>query len=383
MHKFSYKTIIFFFIIFLFFPSLTNAEEPLYDVDIHFFWGNGCPHCAKAEKVLEKIEKKYNNITIYDYQVYSNATNQKIFEEMTEAIGENIEYIPCIIIGTRAIVGFHPTLTKTKVIDAIEYYSYNENDGPILEDEKEVDVPIFGKIDPTNFSLPLITIVLGTLDGFNPCAMWVLLFLISVLIGLKDRKKMWVLGFTFLFTSALIYFLFMAAWLEFMLILEMLVWLRLLIGLVALIGGGINLKSYFNSNESGCKVVDEEKRTKIFNKINKLTKENKMHLAIIGIITLAISVNMIELICSAGLPVIYTKILAMNELNKIVYYGYLLLYVLFFLLDDLIIFSIAMLTLKLTGISTKYSRYSSLIGGILMIIIGILLIIKPEWLMFG
>ena len=98
---------------------------------------------------------------------------------------------------------------------------------------------------------------------------------------------------------------------------------------------------------------------------------------------LAASVNLIELACSAGIPVIFTQLLAMNDLNNISYFIYILIYIICFMLDDLIIFIIAIKTMELTGISTKYSKYSHLIGGILMFIIGILLIVKPEWLMFN
>jgi hypothetical protein len=106
-------------------------------------------------------------------------------------------------------------------------------------------------------------------------------------------------------------------------------------------------------------------------------------LALGGIIVLAFLVNLVELVCSAGLPAIYTQILALNNLANWQYYFYIFLYVFFFMVDDLLIFIVAMVTLKMTGLSTRYARYSHLIGGILMIIIGILLIFKPEWLMFG
>ena len=81
---------------------------------------------------------------------------------------------------------------------------------------------------------------------------------------------------------------------------------------------------------------------------------------------LAISVNVIELACSAGLPLIFTQILAMNKVRRIAKLIYLLLYILFFMIDDIIVFAIAMFTFKVTGISTKYTKYSHLIGGIII-----------------
>ena len=105
--------------------------------------------------------------------------------------------------------------------------------------------------------------------------------------------------------------------------------------------------------------------------------------ALAGIIALAVAVNLVELLCSAGLPVVFTQILALNNLPTWQYYAYLILYIFIFILDDLIVFILAMLTLKMTGLGNKYARYSHLIGGAVMVIVGLLLIFKPEWLMFG
>ena len=118
-------------------------------------------------------------------------------------------------------------------------------------------------------------------------------------------------------------------------------------------------------------------------KIKKFTSEKSLLLALVGVITLAFSVNLIELACSAGLPLIFTQILALNNLGLFEYSIYILLYLIFFLIDDIVIFVIAMKTLEVTGISTKYTKYSHLIGGIIMLIIGILMIFKPSWLMFN
>lgn len=121
----------------------------------------------------------------------------------------------------------------------------------------------------------------------------------------------------------------------------------------------------------------------MFARIKKFTHEKSFVIAILGVMFLAISVNLIELACSAGLPVIFTQVLAMNDLSTLEYWIYIFIYIFFFMIDDLIVFAIAVKTMELTGITTKYTKYSHLIGGLLMFIIGILLIVKPEWLMFN
>ena len=169
----------------------------------------------------------------------------------------------------------------------------------------------------------------------------------------------------------------------FLLFLGFIVWIRIIIGLVALGSGGYNLREWWVNREAYCKVTKNEKRQRIFTKLKEITQNKKFLMALGGIILLAFAVNLVEAICSAGLPAIYTQILTLSDLSTLGYYSYILLYILVFMLDDLIVFFIAMITLKAVGLSGKFSRASNLIGGILMLIIGLILIFKPEWLMFG
>lgn len=271
-------------------------------------------------------------------------------------------------------------------VNAKEVKTLSNNEENIKE-EVEVDdvksIPVFGEVNLKEVSIPLIAVVFGIVDGFNPCAMWVLLFLISMLLGMKDRKRMWAIGLTFLFTSALVYFVIMMSWITIATRFSTIVWLRNVVAIVAMIGGFVNLKSYMKKADDGCEVIDDNKRTKIFDRIKGFTKEKSFPLAILGVIALAVTVNVIELACSAGFPIVFSQILVVNNVVGSEAILYTLVYVLFFLIDDLIIFFIAMTTMKLTGISTKYSKYSHLIGGILMIIIGSLLLLRPEWIMFN
>lgn len=195
---------------------------------------------------------------------------------------------------------------------------------------------------------------------------------------------MWILGLTFIFFSALVYLFFMMAWLNLASTIIS-TWFKYVIALVAIIGSIINIRSYIKDRkkDAGCQVTSSTKRKKIIYKIQKIVNEKSFILALIGIMALAFSINLIELACSAGLPVLFTQILAINNLSVFEYSLYIFLYLLFFIIDDLVIFIIAMVTLKITGISNKYTKYSHLIGGIIMFIIGILMAFKTDWLMFN
>lgn len=384
----------------LFIPFVVSADEKT--LRVYLFHQESCPHCKKEIQYLEELKNEYSNLDVVTYEVSQNVMNYNFMNRVIDKTGIVTNgQVPFTIIGTDYYIGFEDHVKKS-IKDSIYKFLNDKNSIDVIAKVKNgedvsnikynVDpkstkvIPILGEIDAKKVSLPLVAIVIGAVDGFNPCAMWVLLFLIGMLFHMKDKKKMWILGITFLLTSAVMYLLIMAAWLKVALSFMTVVWLRIFIAIVALVAGLVNLNSYIKEKkrkDDGCEIVDEKKRKKMFTKIKKITSEKKFVLAIFGIIALAISVNLVELACSAGLPLIFTQILALNDLSTFEYVIYMLIYILFFLIDDIVVFVIAMLTLNIKGISSKYGKYSHLIGGIIMILIGILMIFKPEWLMFN
>lgn len=384
----------------LFIPFVVSADEKT--LRVYLFHQESCPHCKKEIQYLEELKNEYSNLDVVTYEVSQNVMNYNFMNRVIDKTGIVTNgQVPFTIIGTDYYIGFEDHVKKS-IKDSIDKFLNDKNSIDVIAKVKNgedvsnikynVDpkstkvIPILGEIDAKKVSLPLVAIVIGAVDGFNPCAMWVLLFLIGMLFHMKDKKKMWILGITFLLTSAVMYLLIMAAWLKVALSFMTVVWLRIFIAIVALVAGLVNLNSYIKEKkrkDDGCEIVDEKKRKKMFTKIKKITSEKKFILAIFGIIALAISVNLVELACSAGLPLIFTQILALNDLSTFEYVIYMLIYILFFLIDDIVVFVIAMLTLNIKGISSKYGKYSHLIGGIIMILIGILMIFKPEWLMFN
>lgn len=385
--------------LFVFNFSIKAEEKNDNKVKVYLFYGDGCPHCKQEKKLLNKLKKQYGKkIELVYYEVWNNSENAKLMDIVKETMGSKSKGVPYTVIGSNTYVGYNDNIGYSieKVINSYLELGDSDivlsilNDNADNIDIKALDVddgtfviPILGKIDASKVSLPLISAIVGFVDGFNPCAMWVLLFLISILIGMKDKKRAFCLGITFLVASASVYLLFMVAWLNVAISMNNIIWLRNLIAVVAIVGALINLISFFKKSEDGCTVTDARKRKKIFEKIKRFTSEKSFILALIGIITLAISVNLIELACSAGMPLLFTQILSFNNLSSFEYGLYIGIYILFFMMDDLVIFFIAMFTMKITGISNKYTKYSHLIGGLIMLIIGILLLVNPGILMFN
>ena len=386
------------FLLVLFFTCVTFVSAK--DATLYFFYGDGCPHCAKEKVFLNEMEDKYEDLTIKRYEVFGNVENSKLMETYKQKLDVSGKGVPFTVVGEDYLYGYMESyneklenmIRKELGLELLNS-SENNNEEPKeemenkeekkLEEKTEETLPLLGKVDIKNTSLVLIIIVLGLVDGFNPCAMWVLLFLISSLIGMENKKRRWIIGITFLLTSALMYLLIMMSWLNIMVSITSTIVIRSIIAIFAIVFGLVNLIKFFKSKEVGCTVVKDSKRKKVFDKIRKFTTEKSLLIALVGVITLAISVNLVELACSLGLPVLFSSILGVNNVTEFSAFIYTLIYILFFLIDDLIVFIIAMFTLRITGISNKYSKYSKLIGGILMLIIGLLLLVKPEWIMFN
>lgn len=394
MKKLTY--ILLFLIMFI--PCVIFGSEK--DLNIYLFYGDGCPHCAEEEEWFKTYLEKNKNIKIHRYEVWYDKDNQEKYSKVHEILNDKSSGIPYLVIGESVISGFDKDLTPERIRNAVEYYrniNYKDKVGIYLgvvsesetgqdetkyEDTK-VKIPLLGTKEAKDVSIGLSAFLIGVVDGFNPCAMWILLFLISMLLGMKNKKRMWILGITFLASSALVYFLFLLSWLNLSVFLNKVLYIRVAISFFAVLFGVLQVVNFFFKKDDGCEVVDNKNRKRIIKSIQKIIKEKSFILAILGIILLASSVNIIELLCSLGLPVMFTQILAINEVSKVRQILYSLLYVLFFMIDDIIIFIIAMKTLEIKAISNKYGKYSHLIGGLIMIIIGVLMVYKPEWLMFN
>lgn len=371
-------------VIFLFVPTLSVGANFVFaqekSVDIFFFSSAICPHCAKERQFLEELKKKYPEVNIKEYEVVEHPENRQVLRDYYEKYQvpqREQGMVPITFTTNKYFVGFNEKIGKDIENCIRECLDRETAVGQTIK------IPIFGEVDLLKMSLPSLTVVLGTLDGFNPCAMWILVVLISLLLPLRSRKKILLVGGTFIFAEGLLYFLMMAAWLNVFLALSYVSLIRILIGIFG-IGFGIwRIRDFFTWKPGVCKVVDQKGGEKIINKIQNLLKPAAVPATILGVVGLAFGVNLVEFFCSAGFPAIYTKILSLQDLGSIQYYLYLVFYNFFYMLDDFIVFGFAFFTLSHFKFSDRYNKYSTLIAGLLIFILGILLILKPEILMFA
>lgn len=380
-------------------------------VTAYLFWERTCPYCQRAKSFLQDAEARNEWLVLKKVEVSEPGIARQLFLQVSQLLGIDRLSVPLVVVGTRPFLGYDSDATtgveilnyaqsclETRCTDLVAALEAAMADaGPSVSREtagppepsspvampQKIELPLIGAITIGSLSLPLLTVVLAAADGFNPCAMWVLVFLIGLLVGMKDHARMWALGAAFLIASAGVYFAFMAAWLNLILLLGALIWIRVAIGLVALAGGVFYLREFAVNAAGLCKITSSGQRRHVTEALRGVVRERRFLLALGGIVVLATAVNLVELFCSAGIPAVYTQVLALSDLSTWTYYLYLLLYISVFLLDDIAIFVIAMVTVQAAGFTGGYSRFAHLVGGIVMVVIGGLLLLRPELLAFA
>ncbi|MBN8600747.1 MAG: hypothetical protein J0M26_06950 [Planctomycetes bacterium] len=255
-------------------------------------------------------------------------------------------------------------------------------DSPVENNEEDetISVPVFGKLNAGKLGLPLFTIAIGLVDGFNPCAMWVLLFLLSILVNVKDRRKILLIAGTFVFISGLAYFIFMAAWLNVFIFLGYLRVIQITLGILAIGVGSIHIKDFFAFKKGISLSIPESAKPGIYQRVRKIVTAENMTGALIGSIILAILVNIVELLCTAGLPALYTHILTMQKLSQWQNYAYLLLYNFAYMFDDGLMVLVVTWTLSKSKLQENQGRWLKLVSGAVIAVLGFLMLFKPDWL---
>lgn len=352
---------------------------------VYFFYLPGCSHCEAQEPFNEKLESEYPAINITREDATTPPGSALLSGKLAELGIEDEPDFPITIITiseNQVLVsgwvsgGWESEETTGRAIEEALQQCLAGDCPPATGEEPRdgIVLPIIGKIIPAEYSLPALAAILGLVDGFNPCAMWVLVYLIALIATLRDRKKIWLIVGSFVLASGLLYFLFMTVWLNAFLVIGYVKPLTTVIGLVALGGGILQIREFIETKGAiVCEVTDVESRKKTMTRIQKIVSSPITLGTIAGIIALAFAVNSIEFVCSAAVPAIYTHVLSLASLTTFQYYGYILLYVFFFMLDDAIIFGSAAIAMT-SSLGGRYTKYFRPVGATILIILGVLLI---------
>jgi thiol-disulfide isomerase/thioredoxin len=357
---------------------------------VTLFWGEGCPHCEREKAFLKELKKKHLDLAVRDYEVWKNKENAALYKKVLSASGVKQAGVPTTVVGTAVFMGFNDQVRRG-IGDAIMRCLRDGcpdgvaelNEQRLSQDAKQEEtmtVPILGSIDPAKMSLPVFTMVIGALDSFNPCAFFVLLFLLSMLIHVRSRSRMFLIGGIFVLFSGLIYFLFMAAWLNIFMIIGQITAITIAGGVVALLIGGINVKDFFLFKQGVSLVIPESAKPKLFDRMRGLLKAPTLPAIIAGTVVLAISANAYELLCTAGFPMVYTRVLTLHKLTTSQYYQYLVLYNFVYVLPLALIVTVITVTLGARKLTEWQGRQLKLVSGLMMLSLGIVLILNPTLL---
>ncbi len=401
---------------------------------MYFFYSTTCPHCRHALPFIEKLEQKYKSkgfVVRYE-NVYEDYTARELFIITLRNYGYDRLAVPCFIIGKgEPRFGFTSEETTGKKLEKLVLDCLYSKEGcpppeeilkaeaelrgesltetpeiegtkvPETSSEVEASEPsagaesgserdefnpesysepvakAFRKFSPEKYGMLAFTVIIAGLDSINPCAFFILLSLLSLLLHARDRRKILIVGFTFVFTSGLIYFLYMTAWLQAFLLLKSVQMVNIVAGGIAVIIGIINVKDFFAFKKGISLTVSDSARSDIFARVRGLMSIDNILTLLVATVALAGLVNLYELLCTVGFPMAYTKVLTLQNLPKYMYYLYLALYNTVYVIPLAIIVIITAVTLGRRKLTEQEGRFLKLLSGYMMLALGIALIFKP------
>ena len=342
---------------------------------LHVYVREGCPHCAEAKRFLAGLAESRPELQVVLREVDRDPVARDALVAISKAVGAWPPGVPTFVYDARVLVGFddaeHVGAELVRLLDEAAPHAPPD----------AVESSLFGTLKASEIGLPLFTLALGLLDGFNPCAMWVLLFLLSLLVRLKDRRRMAMVAGTFVLASGAVYYAFMAAWLNVFLFVGMSEALRIGLAVLAMLIGFINVKDFFAFRRGVSLSIPESAKPGIYARARSILKAESLPASLTAVAVLAVVVNFVELLCTAGLPAIYTAVLTQHALSPLAHYSYLGLYILAYIADDALMVGTAVLALGSGKLDERSGRRLKLLSGAVMLALGLVMLLRPQWLM--
>ena len=375
-------------------------------VKLLYFFSPTCPHCQAAKPFLEQLERENPWLEVQRYTIKDNRANARFYFETAKSLGVEALSTPGFVFCRQVLIGYDSAETTGQQLASAlkachERRLANPNApdpqvvgpsntaagaAPQLSDAEQragttVNVPFVGTVDAKALSLPVLTIVLAGMDAFNPCAFFVLLFLLSLLVHAKNRMRMAIVGGTFVLFSGLVYFVFMAAWLNVFLIAGELRVITFVAGLIALLVAVLNIKDYFWFKAGPSLTIPDAAKPGLFKRMREVVTAGNMGPMLVGTVLLAIVANSYELLCTAGFPMVYTLTLTKaHDLATWEYYAWLALYNVIYVIPLLIIVTVFTKTMGARKLSENEGRVLKLISGFMMLGFALVLLFSPSLL---
>ena len=372
--------------------TLARAADPN---RIELFVREGCPHCGQAEEFMKQLGRDRPELTIVVRDVTKEPAALARLQELVQAQGAGAARVPAAYVNGQLILGYSTEASTDKLIrsalaggrvassapgdstscEAEDSLSCGPGAAAAAPPAEDFSVTLFGRtVTLDDVGLPAFTLAMGLLDGFNPCSMWVLLLMISLLAPLADRKRMLAIAGTFVLVEGISYFAMMAAWLNLFLLIGLSRASQVAIAVIAIVAGLINVKDFFAFGRGITLSIPEPAKPMIYNRMRGILHAPNYTVAIIGTIVLGLLVQVVEFMCTSGFPALFTRILTLKQLDTATYYGYLLLYNAAYMVDDIIVLGIGVTLLSRHRLQEKEGRVLKLLAGVVMIGLGIYLL---------
>ena len=359
-------------------------------IHLYFFWSKKCPHCLKARPDIMEMDKEYPWLKLHSLELVDRPENIRTYVSMAAMFGNDARSVPAFMFCGNLFSGYENKASTGRLLTSylMACYQFAKENNPdntmaFIFDQNEspsVDIPFLGSITADDYSLSMLTVFIAGMDAFNPCAFFVLLFLLSMMVHGRSRARMALIGGIFVFFSGLIYFLFMAAWLNLFLYLGELRFITLAAGALAILIALINIKDYFWFKKGFSLTIPDHEKPGLIDRIRKLLRLESISTVIVATVVLAIVANSYELLCTAGFPMIYTRILTLKALSVESYYFYLLMYNLIYILPLLLIVIVFTIKLGSRKLSEREGMVLKLLSGVMMLMLGLLLVVSPQLL---
>ncbi len=367
-------------------------------VRLHYFYSPTCPHCKAAEPFLQALPKRLPWLEMRKYSIKDNRANARFYYETGKRLGVEALSTPGFAFCRQLRIGYDQEATTGADLERALRACYESRveaiasgavtaeiastapPPPTGASESAAYVPFIGRIDAQRWSLPVLTVVLAGADAFNPCAFFVLLFLLSLLVHARSRARMLLIGGTFVLFSGLIYFIFMSAWLNIFLLLGELRIVTLIAGLLALVVGVLNVKDYFWFKQGPSLSIPDSAKPGLFRRMREVVAGGAVGPMLASTVVLAIVANSYELLCTAGFPMVYTRALTLADLQPWQHYAWLALYNLIYVLPLLAIVLVFTWTMGSRKLSESEGRTLKLASGFMMLGFGVLLLTAPQLL---
>lgn len=352
-------------------------------LQLYFFWTTACPHCQEARPFVEALPATRPWVALYSLELNGHPEHVRQYEKMAAQLGQDAASVPALLFCGEMHVGWDKAeTTGAEIAWRLDDCHARLLAGGVVAglSSGKLSVPVLGEVDPQHFSLPLLTVAIAGLDAFNPCAFFVLLFLLSLLAHQKSRKRMLAIGGIFVLFSGLMYFAFMAAWLNLFQVLGNLAWVTLAAGALAVFAGVVNIKDFFAFERGLTLSIPESRKPDIYRRARAILGADNLPAMVAATVFLAIAANFYELLCTAGFPMVYTRLLTLSELPPAGHYLYLALYNLIYVVPLVLIVLVFVRTLGARKLTEREGRLLKLLSGSMMLELGALLLVAPEWL---